>query len=78
LVSPRTTSGRSVHRSSSPEKSPYSAFSPLNVELPRLWYIVGSFSQAGVLALASAAVGNTGVYGNDFVDTCGKPLRPSE
>ena len=44
---PETTSGRSVHRSSSPEKSPYSALSPAKVESPRLWYIVGSLSQSG-------------------------------
>ena len=64
-IMPCTTSGRSVHRSSSAErlpdgKSPYSLFSPENVEVPRLWYIVGSLSQAGTLTLSSAGSRNVG------------------
>src|SRR5207237_8939198 len=77
LVTPRTTSGRSVHRSSRPKKSPYSLFSPAKVESPRLWYIVGSFSHAGTLTFASAAVANVGVYGKDFRFTFGKSRVPS-
>ena len=36
-IIPSTTVGCSVKRSSRPTKSPYSEFSPENVELPRLW-----------------------------------------
>ena len=36
-IIPSTTVGCSVNRSSRPTKSPYSEFSPVNVELPRLW-----------------------------------------
>ena len=74
---PLTTSGRSVHRSSRPKKSPYSLFSPANVESPRLWYMVGSFSHAGTLTFASAGPANSGVYGNEPVSTFGKPFVPS-
>ena len=76
-VMPRTTSGRSVHRSSRREKSPYSLFSPAKVESPRLWYMVGSFSHAGTLTFASAGVANVGVYGNDFSLTAGNFRVPS-
>ena len=53
---PSTTSGRSVNRSSRPKKSPYWLSSPVNVVLPRLWYIVTSFSHAGDLRFVSAGV----------------------
>ncbi len=73
---PLTTSGRSVHRSSSPEKSPYSADSPAKVESPRLWYISGSLSQEGTL-IRFLAAGTTGVRGNEPASTRGNPRRPS-
>ena len=59
-VIPSTTSGRSVKRSSRPKKSPYWLSSPVKVVLPRLWYIVGSLSQAGTLRSSSAG-SSTGV-----------------
>ena len=52
-TNPFTTVGCSVMRSSRPSKSPYVTDSPVQVELPRLWYSVGSLSQAGVLASSS-------------------------
>ncbi len=58
---PSTTSGCSVNRSSSPKKSPYTEFSPEKLELPRLWYSVGSFSQAGTFTVSSAGVSKVGV-----------------
>src|SRR5687768_14288910 len=69
-IIPWTTWGRSVHRSSSAErlpdgKSPYSLFSPENVDVPRLWYIVGSLSQLGTFTVASAGSRNVGTYGNE-------------
>src|SRR4051812_47093935 len=78
---PFSTAGRSVQRSSRADlspagKSPYVLFSPENVEVPRLWYIVGSLSQAGVLAVLSDSERNVGVYGNDVRSTAGKPLPP--
>ena len=81
-IIPRSTRGRSVHRSSSAErfpdgKSPYMLSSPAKVEVPRLWYIVGSFSQFGVFAVRSASSWKTGVYGNDDRSTSGKPWVPS-
>jgi hypothetical protein len=42
-----------------------------------LWYIVGSFNQAGTLTLRSAAAGNSGVYGKDALFTAGKARLPS-
>ena len=62
---PLSTAGCSVNRSSRPTKSPYSALSPANVESPRLWYSVGSFSQAGTFTVLSASLRKVGVYGND-------------
>ena len=53
-IIPSTTSGCSVNRSSRPTKSPYSEFSPANVESPRLWYSVRSLSQSGDLTVASS------------------------
>ncbi|CPU66040.1 Uncharacterised protein [Mycobacteroides abscessus] len=47
-------------RSSRPSKSPYVTDSPVHVELPRLWYSVGSLSQAGTLR-SSLPAGTTGV-----------------
>ncbi|CAM5721911.1 hypothetical protein SCALM49S_07997 [Streptomyces californicus] len=73
---PSTTSGRSVHRSSSPEKSPYSLDSPAQVESPRLWYMVGSLSQAGTFAPVPGAW--TGVYGNESRSTFFAPSRSSK
>jgi hypothetical protein len=58
---PWTTRGCSVNRSSRPKKSPYREFSPTKVVLPRLWYRVTSFSQAGTFTGASG--GLKGVYG---------------
>ena len=37
-----------------------SLFSPVKLDVPRLWYIVGSLSQDGVLAVASDGARNTG------------------
>ena len=53
-IIPLTTSGFSVKRSSRPKKSPYWLSSPVKVVLPRLWYIVGSLSQAGTLRSSSS------------------------
>ena len=74
---PSTTSGRSVKRSSSPKKSPYSEFSPTNVESPRLWYIVRSFSQAGALTVSSAVVRKIGLYGNESRSSGGNVSEPA-
>ena len=65
-IMPCTTWGRSVHRSSRAErlpdgKSPYSLFSPEKVDVPRLWYIVGSLSQAGTFRVASAGFVKVGL-----------------
>ncbi len=73
---PFTTSGRSVHRSSRPEKSPWAELSPANVESPRLWYIVGSLSHDGTLVFFFAA-GTVGVRGKESPSTEGKRLVPS-
>ena len=51
-------------------KSPYVEDSPAKVESPRLWYIVGSLSQAGVLASSSPSARN-GVYGKDPASSSG-------
>ncbi|CAM5333294.1 hypothetical protein SCYAM73S_07586 [Streptomyces cyaneofuscatus] len=73
---PFTTSGRSVHRSSRPEKSPYSLDSPAHVESPRLWYIVGSLSQDGTFFSVPAVC--TGVYGKESSSTFLTPSRSSK
>ena len=52
-------------------KSPYVEDSPAKVESPRLWYIVGSLSHAGVLASSSPSW-RKGVYGKEP----GVELRP--
>lgn len=70
---PETTSGRSVHRSSSPEKSPYVVDSPAYVESPRLWYIVGSLSQDGVLPPPL-----TGLYGKESASVLAMPAASSK
>ena len=80
-IMPLTTSGRSVQRSSSacrspPGKSPYSLFSPVNDEVPRLWYIVGSLSQAGTLTVLSASLRNVGTYGKDVAASTGGNVFP--
>ena len=74
---PLTTSGRSVHRSSRPEKSPYVEDSPAKVESPRLWYIVGSLSHDGTLTFFFAA-GTVGVRGKESAsDARGTWTSPS-
>ncbi len=73
---PLTTSGRSVHRSSRPEKSPYVVDSPAQVESPRLWYIAGSLSQDGTLSPRLSA-GTVGVRGKEPESTRGKRRSPS-
>ena len=78
---PLTTSGRSVQRSSSAErsplgKSPYSESSPAKVEVPRLWYIVGSLSHAGTFT-SSWPAGTTGVYGNETAGSIAGNVSPS-
>lgn len=58
-----TTRGSSVMRSSRPSKSPKVTDSPSHVELPRLWYIVTSFSASGTIRGWPSL--RTGVYGNE-------------
>ena len=65
-----------MNRSSSPTKSPYSADSPAKVESPRLWYSVGSFSQAGTLTVSSAGVRKTGTFGNEVFLSSGGNVSP--
>src|SRR5665647_2673492 len=72
-VIPSTTLGCSVKR---PTKSPYSEDSPAKVESPRLWYTVGSFSQAGTLAVLSASVRKIGLYGNDVAGSRAGKVPP--
>ncbi len=73
---PSTTSGRSVHRSSRPWKSPLSELSPAKVESPRLWYIVGSLSQDGTLTSFSSSA-TTGVRGKEVRSTAGNFFPPA-
>ncbi|CAM5782422.1 hypothetical protein CPER28S_01000 [Cellulomonas persica] len=73
---PSTTTGFSVMRSSSAPKSPSVEDSPAYVELPRLWYSVGSLSQAGTLTSASSSL-TTGVYGNDVAGSSSGNVRPT-
>ncbi len=73
---PSTTSGRSVHRSSRPTKSPWVEDSPAKVESPRLWYIAGSLSHAGTFrSFLSGAT--TGLRGKESGSVFGKRRVPS-